>query len=101
MKISIEKLVEIIIREIIIELPKLGVEIDFDTPKDYTGNSKEKIKEIDMSNYKTPVLTENQLLAIGKEIREIVIPEGTIITPVANEIIKKRNLIINRKKIGG
>lgn len=71
------------------------MEIDFNSPKDYTGNSKEKIKEIDMSNYKTPLITENQLLAIGEEIREIVIPEGTIITSVANEIIKKRNLIIN------
>ena len=96
MKISIEELIEIIVSEVIKELGKQGVEIDFGSQKRDTGSSKEQVKEIDMSEYKTPILTENQLLALGEDIKEIIIPGKTIITPVAHEIAKKRKLIINK-----
>ena len=52
-------------------------------------------QKIDMSSYKTPVLTENILELINKDVNEIIIPKGTVFTPGARDIIKKRNFIIS------
>ncbi|MDR3628457.1 MAG: hypothetical protein P4L45_16550 [Ignavibacteriaceae bacterium] len=99
MKIKIEKLIEIITTEVIAELTRLGVEIDY-TPtgekKLNTAGSRRKLCEIiDLKNYKTPVLTENHLESLSPEVMEIEIPKGTIITPGARDLIKKRNLRIS------
>ena len=104
MNISIEKLIEIIVSNVITELTKQGVEIDYSglTSKANSDCSCKKHNEsadnrfvMDMSEYKTPVLTERNLSALDNSITEIVIPKGTIITPVAREIIKKRKLILS------
>lgn len=94
MKISIEELVEIVIREVMKELLKKGVKIDFNSSEKDEVKSNDNIKEIDMSGYKTPVLTENHLNEIDPEINEIVIPEKTIITPGAKIIIKTKQLAV-------
>ena len=52
-------------------------------------------KIIDMSNYKTPILTENHLLTLDPKINEIVVPKGTIITPGARDIIKRHKIVLN------
>ena len=98
MKINIENLVEIITKEVIKELLKIGVELDF--PKEMkTGNlsnkGNQKKQEINMSGYKTPILTEYALESIGRDVNEIIIPKGTVFTPGARDIIKKRNFIIS------
>lgn len=99
MNISIEKLVEIIVREVVTALLKQGVEINFDShEKDPLNLKLSKRQTIDMSNYKTPVLTENHLLSLEPEVTDIEIPEETILTPGAKDIIKKRKLIINNNK---
>ena len=51
-----------------------------------------------MSKYKTPLLTEAHILEIDKKIKEIEVPEKTIITPSALDLIKKRNIIITKIK---
>jgi ethanolamine utilization cobalamin adenosyltransferase len=48
-----------------------------------------------MSGFKTPILTEYALESIGQDVNEIIIPKGTVFTPGARDIIKKRNFIIN------
>ncbi len=100
MKIEIEKLIEIIVKEVISELSKLNF-IDL-TPgiKNSTcscksANKKVQPKLIDMSNYKTPILTENHLLTLDPTISEIIVPKGTIITPGARDIIKRQKLVLN------
>ena len=97
MKINIENLIEIVIKEVIAELTKIGVDIDFSIQgkrnNDYIFNNKKQ--NIDMSNYKTPILTENILESINPEVNEIVIPKGTIFTPGAWDVLKKRNFIIS------
>ena len=101
MEINIEKLIEIIVREVIKELLKHGELTDFFTSEPRHGSSgRNVIKKnvstvIDMSNYKTPLLTEEQIKCLDPGIAEITIPKGTIITPGARDIIKKRNLILN------
>jgi hypothetical protein len=100
-KIEIEKLIEIIVREVISELLKLGEEIDFSFKESSSYNSIASMKQnkqgqlIDMSNYKTPLLTENHLKSLDPSIGEIIVPKGTIITPGAKDIIKKQKLILN------
>jgi hypothetical protein len=101
LKISIEELIELITREVISELTKLGIVVEFDSPKNVlvmtkTTSTKTSI-EIDMSNYRTPVLTENNLSMLDSSVTEIIIPVGTIITPNARDIIRKKKLIITHK----
>jgi hypothetical protein len=98
-QISIEKLVEIIVREVVKELLAKGIVIDntsFSHNKIEYLEEKKSI-EIDMSGFRTPVLTENQLTSLESSIEEIIVPGGTILTPVAREIIQKRKLKINYK----
>ena len=98
MKINIENLVEIITKEVIKELLKIGVELDFSKEMkagNLSNNGNQKKQEIDMSGYKTPILTEYALESIGRDVNEIIIPKGTVFTPGARDIIKKRNVIIS------
>ena len=100
MEINIEKLIEIIVREVITELLRLGEVMspssnELKTNCPCNSNNKNKQREvIDLSNYKTPLLTENHLTTLDTAIVEIVVPKGTIISPNAKDIIKKRNLVI-------
>lgn len=102
MKVDIEKIIEIIVREVITELTKLGVDIELS----YVGNKKisspnaileDKREVIDMSGYKTPVLTENHLISLDSNKVEIVVPKGTVLTPGARDIIRKRKLKLTNK----
>lgn len=98
MNITIEKLVEILVREVVTQLLKSGVEINFNSGSGIKATSQSRIdtkKIIDLSGYKTPVLTEKHLLALEPEINEIIIPGGTVLTLGAKGIIKKRKLKIN------
>jgi hypothetical protein len=93
LKINVESLIEIIVKEVIAELLKMGVEINLSVKEEKrTFNNKQKI---DMSNYKTPVLTENMLESIETSVNEIIVPKGTVITPGAREVLKKRNFIVS------
>jgi hypothetical protein len=96
MKIDIQKLVEMIATEIITQLTKIGVEIE-NTPAgekriDSVELLNNKYKVIDMNGYRSPVLTENQLTNLSHETEEVIIPIGTVITPGARDIIRKKKI---------
>jgi hypothetical protein len=98
LKINIETLIEIIVKEVIAELSKIGVNVDFSKgiqTGDFSNYGNQKKHKIDMSAYKTPLLTEYALESIGQDVNEIIIPKGTVFTPGARDIIKKRNFIIS------
>ena len=98
MKLNIERLIEMIVKEVIVELSKIGVELDFsvnEKNRSFNKRNKKKQQIIDMSGYKTPILTETMLESIDKDLNEIIIPRGTVFTPGARDIIKKRNLTIS------
>lgn len=96
-RIKLKYLIEIIVSEVISELNKRKINIVFE---DYSpDNTLKKLPyEIDMKSYKTPVLTENTLNNIDKEISEIIIPDGTIITQGAKNIINNRRIKIIYKQ---
>lgn len=96
MTISIEKIIEMVTREVIKELLKGGVNV---TNAIKSGDAKVvKSIEVDMSLYKTPILSENSFESIGSEINELIVPANTVITPGAAYEIKKREININFKK---
>lgn len=95
--INLKYLVETIVTEVLKELKKRGIDILHEININAEISNK-KFYEINMSEYKTPILTERMLMMIDSTISEILIPAGTIITHGAREIIKKRNLKINYKQ---
>ncbi len=94
MKITIEQIIEIVTREVITELVKKGINIDGFIAKESKNENNKKPYEVDMSGFKTPVLTENSFETIETGISELILPAKTIITPGARAIIKKKKVEI-------
>ena len=94
---SIEEIVELVTREVIEELRRQGIQVLNALP-DKTGAEMEKeVLELDMSGYKTPILSESSFHKIAVETKELIIPEKTVITPGARDIIKRKQLRITYK----
>ena len=98
--ISIEEIVALVVREVILELSIRGIQVDEEllsnncsTQKSET--SKRRLK-IEKSKYKTQLLTEVDILEIALDIEEIEIPKKTIITPSAFDLIRQRNIKITK-----
>lgn len=101
MHISVEQLVESIVREVLAELTKRGVEIGSPGPHARSASAQHAQTgtslEIDMSTFRTPVLTENQLNRIDATVSTIVVPCRTVVTPGAWDVIKSKKLTVVRK----
>lgn len=99
MEIEIEKLVSMIVKEVIAELSKKGITVNPHSLEKITSKSaasqNEFCETIDMKNYRSPVLTENHITLLRSNVREIIIPKKTIITPGARDAIAKRRLKVN------
>lgn len=102
MNIDIENIIRVIVKEVVSELNKRGIEIK--TSGKYahlfedSGSTEVKGRmEFDLKGYATPVLTGERLEKIEPGIREIIVPRGTVLTPGAREIIRKEKLIIINK----
>jgi len=94
-----EQLVEAIVRAVIAELKRRGVEISGSMPAD--GPVRERREptsmEIDFSEYKTPVLTERLVRGAGPGIVEIIVPAGTLCTEGARDLLQKRKLTLTTR----
>ena len=102
MEISLEKLVGLVTAEVVKELKKQGVRVvdsaGINTSNNPTPNYRSKSERIDMSKYKTPILTENHLQRLHELTGIVIVPKGTIVTPKAKEMIKEKNLSLHIKK---
>ena len=101
MEISVEEIIRIVTREVIAELAKRGITItgtDLKSGEKANSTSSSAIvlksEKIDMSNYKSPILTERHVNNLNELVGEIIVPKGTVVTPKAKEAIKKRKLLI-------
>ena len=96
--LSIEELVNKVVAEVLAELSKRGVKVDFGPPKMSTlkpsSPPSASVYVIDMSGFRSPVLLERHLLSLAPEVKAIAIPAGTVITPGARDIVRKKNLIL-------
>lgn len=94
MTIHIEQLVESIVRETVRELRRLGVDIVSPGAASAPPSATPSRVSIDLSNSKTPVLTERHLLAIDERHRTIDVPGGTVITPGARDLMQRRGITL-------
>ncbi|HCA81118.1 MAG TPA: hypothetical protein DEP53_15415 [Bacteroidetes bacterium] len=99
MNMSIEELVNRIVAEVLAELSKRGVKVVSGSPQrssvpaaSESTSTHSAVHVVDMSGFRSPVLLENHLLSLGPEVKEIAVPCGTVVTPGAKEMMKKKNL---------
>ena len=98
MEISLQKLIELVTAEVVKELKKQGVQIVDATGKNVSNTQmhsyQTKTERIDMSKYKSPILTENHIKQLHELTGNLIVPQGTIITPKAKELLKEKNLTL-------
>lgn len=94
MQVTSEELVETIVRAVIAELVKRGVDITPSAkgPGPVFTPRLHRSMTIDFSEYRTPVLTEMHVRAVKAPVTEIIIPTGTICTMGAKDLIQQRRL---------
>lgn len=102
MNLSMEELVNKVVAEVLAELSRRGVKVDFGPPQRSSAPAASRsnmanmahtaVHVVDMSGFRSPVLLENHLLSLGPEVKEIAVPCGTVVTPGAREVMKKKNL---------
>jgi hypothetical protein len=101
LEITLEKLISLVTVEVVKELKKQGIQVISSLDNDGLGISTDSLRtkseKIDMSKYRTPVLTEIHIRRLHQLTGEVIIPKNTIITPKAKEIIKEKRLIITRE----
>lgn len=99
MKIYIEEIVTLVVKEVEKELKKRGIEIDYSCSGKNSDCTKSISKTIELTfeGFKTPLVTEEKVLSLNENIREVVVPKKTIITPSAFDLIKKRKIKITKQ----
>jgi hypothetical protein len=112
-QISIEQLVASIVREVVSELVRRGVTVTggmhYAPAPATTGRGSPAqagpaaapspaagTLEIDMSGYRTPILTEDYLIRLAPSVSTLIVPCSTVLTPGARDLIRKKKLSIVR-----
>jgi len=96
-RVSLETLIQSVVRELVAELKRQGVEIiDGPAGRDATvGPSPARRTECpDLSGYKTPVLTEAHVQRLSVLTGAVQVPRGTVVTPKAREILKAKRILL-------
>jgi len=98
MNLSMEELVNKVVAEVLAELSRRGVKVDFGRPQSrnikIASPSNASVHIVDMSGFRSPVLLERHLLSLAPQVKEVAIPAGTVITPGARDLVRKKNLIL-------
>ena len=100
MNLSIEELVKIVVAAVVDELARRGIKVEQGPVQGRTvpaaASPPTTVHVVDMSGFRSPVLLENHLLSLQKDVKEIAVPERTVVTPGARELLKRKNLILKR-----
>ena len=98
MEIALDRLIHLVTSAVIKELKKQGVHVSSSSPSVWNGNETNKLRtkseKIDMSKYRTPILTESHIRRLHELTGEVIIPKGTVITPKARELVKQKQIIL-------
>jgi hypothetical protein len=89
-ELSIEKIIELVTREVMREL---GRGAPSTTGANAATDPAAGVR-LDMSNYRTPIVTENAIRRLHERAGTVIVPAGTIITPRAKEIMREKNITI-------
>lgn len=94
-----EELVNKVVAAVLAELSRRGVKVDFGPPQKSgttpISSSNAGSHVVDMSEFRSPVLLERHLLSLAPEIKEIAVPAGTVITPGARDLLRRKKLTLN------
>lgn len=82
--------------EVAKELARQGYEVE-GLEKPIINDKVKTSLEIDMSEFKTPVLTENSFWNMDKDVTELIVPANTVISYGASREIKLRKVTIKYK----
>ena len=95
-EVSIEKIIQLVTQEVVAQLKSSGVTVTADHTVAGIAESciQRKTERIDMGKFKTPILTEKHINRLHELTGKIIIPRGTIITPKAREITKRKQIFI-------
>ncbi|MBI9016155.1 MAG: hypothetical protein JEZ07_02725 [Phycisphaerae bacterium] len=103
-QVSLEKIIQLVTQEVVAQLKKNAVVVNINSAElganianSFSQQGKciqTKTERIDMGKYKTPVLTERHINKLHELTGKIIIPCGTIITPKAREIVKRKQIVI-------
>ena len=105
-QVALEKIINLVVREVIRELQKTGVKVVMPecnirnnkwNNKEGNNSYRNKTETIDMSAYKTPILTEDHISKLHELTGEVIVPQGTVITPKARELIRTKQIVITKK----
>jgi len=90
--IPIDKLVELIVRQVLAELAKRGIHAG-NSPEQRPAASADHARvTIDMTGYRTPVLTEDRVRSLDPRVREILVPPATVCTIGARDALQRRKI---------
>ncbi|HTY59247.1 MAG TPA: hypothetical protein VMF59_10530 [Bacteroidota bacterium] len=90
-EISIDMLVQMIVREVLAELARRGI-VPGGPPGGNQAVPAPGVVPVDMTGYRTPVLTEQRVRSLGPHVREISVPAGTVCTAGAREVLQQRKM---------
>jgi hypothetical protein len=57
-----------------------------------SGRSGIHVERMDMSEYRTPVLTERHVRGLQASTTAVIVPPGTVVSPQARESLRDRNI---------
>jgi hypothetical protein len=89
---SFEDLVKAVTREVVRELAKQSEIRPASACQNKTVDSGSE--RLDMSAYKTPLVTESSVRRLHELTRCIVVPKAVLVTPRAKELLRERNIQI-------
>ena len=98
MEIALDQLIQRVTSAVVKELKSQGIQILHSSPSgpgsDDINRLRTKSEKIDMSKYRTPILTESHIRRLHELTGEVIIPKGTVITPKARELVKQTQIIL-------
>jgi len=86
---TVESIVRRVTREVWLELARKGK-----TPPAGPAALPDGAVRLDMSKYRTPVLTERALMGLHNRTHTVVAPAGTVVTPRAKELVRDKRITI-------
>ena len=92
--LSLEKIVQLVTREVMRELGRKGMAPAPTGAGATVALDPAASARPDMTGYKTPILTENMVARLHERTVTAIVPSGSIVTPRAKEILRKRNISV-------
>jgi hypothetical protein len=91
-EIPIDTLVEIVVRRVLAELAERGIGVGTAAGQNPPAPANAARVTIDMTGYRTPVLTEERVRSLDPRVREILVPPGTVCTIGARDMMQRKKI---------